>query len=90
MRCMYNHAPDGYDCFVCNLVAGRPDDNVVVTENEQALATVSSRVWAKGPGHVLVLPKAHIENLYDLDGSGYQEATLEERRAFAATLQAVL
>ena len=148
MRCMYNHAPDGYDCFVCNLVAGRPDDNVVVTENELALVTVSRRVWAKGPGHVLVLPKAHIENLYDLDdasgldvlrltramaiglkaafgcdgtstrqhnepagnqdlwhlhvhvfpryhgddlyGSGFRDATLDERRAFAAKLQAVL
>jgi histidine triad (HIT) family protein len=64
---MYNHEPPGYECFVCDLVAGKPTDNVVVTENEHALALVSRRVWAKGPGHVLVVPRSHHENLYDLE-----------------------
>ena len=148
MQRMYNHAPAGYECFVCDVVAGDPGDSVVVTESERALAIVSRRVWARGPGHVLVVPKAHVENLYDLGdddgldvlrltrtiaiglkaafscdgtstrqhnepagnqdlwhlhvhvfpryhgddlyGSGYRDATLEERRAFAAELQAVL
>jgi histidine triad (HIT) family protein len=145
---MHNHAPPGYECFVCDLVAGEAGDSVVVTANEHALAIVSRRVWASGPGHVLVVPKSHYENLYDLDdtaaldifrltrriaialkeafgcdgtstrqhnepagnqdlwhlhvhvfprfegdnpyGSGYRESTLDERLAFAATLQAVL
>ncbi len=64
---MYNHAPPGYQCFVCKVVAGDTGDNAVVTENEHALAIVSRRVWATGPGHVLVVPKAHYENLYDLE-----------------------
>ena len=64
---MYNHAPTDYDCFVCNVVAGEPGDSVVVTENEHALAIVSRRVWASGPGHVLVVPRSHYENLYDLE-----------------------
>jgi histidine triad (HIT) family protein len=64
---MYNHAPPGYECFVCSVVAGDRGDTVVVTENEHALAIVSRRVWANGPGHVLVLPKQHYENLYDLE-----------------------
>jgi histidine triad (HIT) family protein len=63
---MYNHAPPGYECFVCSVVAGEAADHVVVTENEHALAIVSRRVWALGPGHALVVPKAHYENLYDL------------------------
>jgi diadenosine tetraphosphate (Ap4A) HIT family hydrolase len=53
--------------LVCDVVAGDHGDSVVVTENELALALVSRRVWATGPGHVLVVPNAHIENLYDLD-----------------------
>ena len=73
---MYNHAPPGYECFVCDVVAGAAGDNVVVTENERALAIVSRRVWAKGPGHVLVVPKEHYENLYDLE----DEAALDIHR----------
>jgi histidine triad (HIT) family protein len=64
---MYNHAPPDYECFVCRLVGGDPGDNVPLTENEHAVAIVSRRVWANGPGHVLVLPKVHYENLYDLE-----------------------
>jgi len=43
---MYNHAPPGYECPVCKVVAGDTGDNVVITENEGALALVSRRVWA--------------------------------------------
>jgi histidine triad (HIT) family protein len=64
---MYNHAPPDYECFVCNVVAGDVGDSVVITENEEALAIVSRRVWANGPGHALVVPKTHYENLYDLE-----------------------
>jgi histidine triad (HIT) family protein len=64
---MYNHAPPGYECSVCKIVAGDIGDDVLVAENERALAIVSRRVWAAGPGHVLVVPKTHYENLYDLE-----------------------
>ena len=81
---MYNHAPPGYECFVCNAVAGVPGENVVVTDNEHALAIVSRRVWAYGPGHVLVVPKAHYENLYDLeDQAGLDIHRLTRRIAIA-------
>jgi histidine triad (HIT) family protein len=73
---MYNHAPPGYECLVCAVVAGEIGDNVVVNENEHALAIVSRRVWASGPGHALVVPKSHYENLYDLE----DEAALDVHR----------
>ena len=38
--CMHNHEPPGYECFVCNVVAGDAGDSVVVTENEHALAEI--------------------------------------------------
>jgi histidine triad (HIT) family protein len=81
---MHNHAPPGYECFVCCVVAGDTGDSVVITENEHALAIVSRRVWARGPGHVLVAPKAHVENLYDLeDPAGLDIHRLTRRIAIA-------
>lgn len=85
---MYNHAPAGYECFVCNVVAGDAGDSVVITENEEALAIVSRRVWANGPGHALVVPKTHYENLYDLgDSAALDISRLTRRIAIALHLR---
>ncbi len=86
---MYNHAPPGYECFVCNLVAGEAGDSVVVTENERALAIVSRRVWANGPGHVLVVPKEHYENLYDLEDAAALDIHRLTRRIAIALKEAL-
>jgi histidine triad (HIT) family protein len=85
---MYNHAPPGYECFVCDVVAGDAGDSVVVTENEHALAIVSRRVWASGPGHALVVPKTHYENLYDLEDPAALDIHRLTRRIATALKQA--
>ncbi|WP_344303005.1 HIT family protein [Nocardioides bigeumensis] len=67
---MTSHEPAGYDCPFCALQAGRynernrPDDVVAVTE--LAFARVSPRWWPANPGALLVVPRRHVENLYDL------------------------
>jgi histidine triad (HIT) family protein len=86
---MFNHEPPGYECFVCQVVAGHLGDNVVVTENERALAIVSRRVWATGPGHVLVVPRAHYENLYDLEEPAGLDVYRLSRRIAIALKQAL-
>ena len=67
---MFNHAPDGYDCPFCRLAAGGEDhltaQHDIVLRREHALAFVASRWWPNNQGHVLVVPTAHHENLYDL------------------------
>jgi histidine triad (HIT) family protein len=69
---MYNHAPDEYRCPFC-LVASQqadpavetcPDDMVYATD--QATAFISSHWWPHNPGHVIVIPNQHYENIYDL------------------------
>ena len=85
---MYNHAPPGYECFVCNVVAGEAGDSVVVTENEHALSIVSRRVWGSGPGHALVVPKTHYENLYDLEDPAALDIHRLTRRIAIALKQA--
>jgi histidine triad (HIT) family protein len=67
---MYNHAPTDYHCPLCALVGGLPDPlnslDDVVLRDEHVLAFVSPAWWPNNPGHLLVIPTGHFENLYDL------------------------
>lgn len=70
---MYNHEPDGYDCPFCRLVGGldtfvsRQDD--VVYRDDVVTTFMSASTWPNNLGHVLVVPNAHYENVYDLHRS---------------------
>ncbi len=67
---MFNHEPEGYECPFCRLLDGV--DNAlnaqrdIVCRTEGAAALISPRWWPNNHGHVLVVPTAHYENLYDL------------------------
>lgn len=67
-----SHAPATYRCPFCAIVRGeeRPDvatkHGDVVLRTEQITAFVASHQWPNNPGHVLVIPNDHFENLYVL------------------------
>lgn len=67
---MYNHAPEGYVCPFCQIVAGvdtgltAPDD--VVYQDAWTTAFIASHWWPNNAGHVIVIPNQHIENIYDM------------------------
>ncbi|WBQ07064.1 HIT family protein [Kribbella sp. CA-293567] len=67
---MFNHQPPGYDCPLCRVLSGGEDSfttqSDIVRRTDRAMAFVSSRWWPNNPGHVLVVPADHHENLYDL------------------------
>ena len=69
---MYNHAPEGYVCPFCLAVRGVEDGRTLTRQSDVVLRTdsvtafVSSHQFENTPGHVLVVPNAHHENLYDL------------------------
>jgi histidine triad (HIT) family protein len=67
---MERHAPDGYVCPFCALLAGDDTDyNVqtdIVLRDERTAAFVSPKWWSGNEGHVLVIPTAHHENLYEI------------------------
>ncbi len=69
---MYNHAPEGYVCLFCVVARGEENEWVytkksdVIYRDEKITALVSSHWWPRNPGHVLIIPNEHIENLYDL------------------------
>jgi len=65
-----SHEPPGYDCPFCRLQRGefndrnQPTDVVAVTE--RAFARIAPKWWPGNPGAVLVMPRAHVENLYSM------------------------
>lgn len=83
-----SHEPAGYACPFCRLQVGsvdelnQPGDVVAVTD--LAYARLSPRWWARNPGTVLVIPRGHHENLYDLPVAvGHAVAELVQRVAAA-------
>jgi len=69
---MYNHASPDYVCPICLGVSGAESEDTllrltdIVYIDEFVTAFINS-FWIKNnPGHVIVVPNDHYENLYDL------------------------
>jgi len=69
---LYTHAPADYQCPFCAVASGEDGpypftrQSDVVYRDEHATAFVNMRWWPNNPGHVLVIPNRHIENIYGL------------------------
>jgi histidine triad (HIT) family protein len=70
---VFNHEPPGYECSFCKLVNGEDNGwNVqsdVVFRDDSTCAFVNAMWWPRNEGHVLVVPNAHVENIYDMPGA---------------------
>ena len=66
----FNHEPQDYHCPFCALLAGHYNDlgtkEDIVYQNEFATAKIAPKWWINNPGHVLVVPNKHYENIYDI------------------------
>lgn len=66
----YTHQPADYRCPFCRVVAGESLDAPytqqadVVYRDGTVTAFISSAWWPANPGHLLVVPDAHYENVY--------------------------
>jgi histidine triad (HIT) family protein len=82
---MYEHAPPGYECPFCRLVAGIDSElntqGDIVFRDERTTAFISPRWWPRNHGHALVIPNTHTENLYSI--------SLDDLCAVSATVQRV-
>lgn len=69
---MHNHAPPEYVCPFCLLVQGRENlqsqlrQSDIVFQTANVTAVMATRKYPNNPGHVLVVPNEHFENIYDL------------------------
>ena len=67
---MTSHAPAGYECPFCALVAGSDTalnaQSDIVLRDDHTTAFVSPKWWESSPGHAIVVPNEHYENLYEI------------------------
>lgn len=67
---MILHAPNGYICPFCLIASGGEDAYTqkqdIVFEDGSTMAFIASRWWVNNPGSVLVIPKQHFENIYEI------------------------
>jgi histidine triad (HIT) family protein len=69
------------DCIFCR-IADHKIPSIVIAENSQALAIMD--INPATPGHILVLPRSHVENIYELPseiGSSLMEMAVIVARA---------
>ncbi len=53
-------------CIFCEIAAKQVDGDLTVYEDDYVFSQVSLHQKLGNHGHVLVIPKRHIENIYDL------------------------
>lgn len=69
---MYNHTPKNYKCPICLAIKGIESvdtmmkQNDIVYRDDLVMAAINSKFVGNNPGHVIVVPLKHYENLYDL------------------------
>lgn len=68
---MYNHAPEGYICPLCQIARGEVTEKgnqepSVLLRDDILTVFVSGKWWKSNPGHVIIIPNEHIENIYDM------------------------
>lgn len=72
MGARWRHEPENYVCPFCTLLQpGSTGDGIrqpsdIVVRTPRASAFIAARWWPNNKGHVLVVPNAHHENIYDI------------------------
>ena len=62
---MYSHEPQNYVCPFCQMAKGVKEEDVIFRD-DFITAFISGKWWRSNPGHVLIIPNQHIENIYDM------------------------
>lgn len=69
-----SHAPEGYHCPFCELVAGDVSDSAnrcelsdVVYQDQEIVVLIACDGFGPHAGHAMIIPAAHREALYDLE-----------------------
>jgi histidine triad (HIT) family protein len=69
---MFNHAPKDYKCPICLGIQGIENDDTlirqtdIVYQDDLVTAYISSFFIGNNPGHIVIVPNKHFENLFDL------------------------
>lgn len=69
---MYNHAPEDYKCVLCLPAQGIESEDTMMKQadifykDDLVIAAVNSKFIETNPGHVIIFPVDHYENIYDM------------------------
>lgn len=69
---MYNHAPQNYKCPICIAIRGEENSDTLITQSDiiykddLVTAFISSFFVGKNPGHIIIVPNHHVENIYEI------------------------
>lgn len=67
---MYNHTPKDYECSFCKFAKGVETEfnklSDIVYQDKNVISFISPKWWMNNPGNVIVIPRKHYENLYDI------------------------
>ncbi len=86
---MYSHAPANYVCPLCQIAKGQmtsrgSNEEAVIFRNDLITVFVAGKWWAAAPGHVIIIPNSHVENIYMLpDEIGHEISSMSKRVAIA-------
>src|SRR5690242_15070530 len=84
MRSSSSHQPPDYDCPLCQIIAGRLDASGVIEKGDVVTSFISKRWFPRNPGHVLVVPNEHVENVYAISDELLGRVYAEVRRVAIA------
>lgn len=64
------HEPADYACPFCEWLEGKETEykqnDDIVYQDESVTAFIAPKWWVNNPGHVIVIPNHHYENIYSL------------------------
>ncbi len=67
---MISHQPQDYICPFCDWLAGNETEYKqnadIIYQTDDITAFVAPKWWVNNPGHVIVIPNRHDENLYTI------------------------
>lgn len=69
---MYNHAPKDYKCVLCLPAQGIESEDTMMKQadifykDDLVIAAVNSKFIETNPGHVIIFPIKHYENIYEM------------------------
>lgn len=87
---MYNHAAKDYKCPICIAIQGLENSDTliyksdIVYKDDLITAFITSFFIGNNPGHVIIVPNKHFENIYDLpDEYAHRIHEVAKHMAFA-------
>lgn len=85
---LMHHKPENYVCPFCDWLDGNETEykqnSDIVFQDDTVTAFISPKWWINNPGHVIVIPNQHTENIYTIDDETLRIiATISKRIARA-------